>query len=188
LQQGKNLFKKLNIQHTLKYQGEVDNSISFGRFENGKYKGYRSMPVESNNIINMMKSIIPEQYRHNFSVELIQITGGYLPPHEDANITVAINFYIETADGVTTFYKPKIGVSPKKEFLINQKTGFVYDPIDLDKVSSFKAEVGDVYLLDVKSIHSVDSDENKTRRAYALMSTEYNYNQTLNILKESGVV
>jgi hypothetical protein len=182
------MFKKLKVRHDLIYGGESDNSIAFGTIENGKYKGYKSLPVDSKNTIDTLKEIIPEQYRHNFSVELIQITGGYLPPHEDANITVAINFYIETADGVTTFYKPKIGVSPKKEFLINQKTGFVYDPIDLDKVSSFKAEVGDVYLLDVKSIHSVDSDANKTRRAYALMSTEYNYSQTLNILKESGVV
>lgn len=182
------MFTKLNIKHNLAYQGEVDNSISFGSIENGEYKGYKSMPVESNNIIDAIKLILPEKYRNNFAVELIQITGGYLPPHQDANITVAINFYVETADGVTTFYKPKFGTNPKKEFLINQKTGFVYDVKDLDEVSSFKAEVGDAYLLDVKSIHSVTSDEKKTRRAYALMSSEYNYNQTLAILKESGVV
>jgi hypothetical protein len=182
------VFTKLNIKHTLEYNGENDTYLFYGSVINGNKVGYGALNVDSEETKKVIMSIIPVKYQNDFAIDMIEIFGGELPPHSDANIITAINFYLDTADGVTTFYKPKQNVSLRQENIMNETSGYVYNVEDLDIVSSFVAQSGDVYLLDVSSIHSVKTDPNKIRRAYALKSKRYDYYQTLQILKESDVV
>lgn len=182
------MFTKLNIRHTFKYQGESDTYIFYGSENNGNKIGYKGIQVNSPNVVKSIMSMIPINYHNGFLVDMIEITGGDLPPHRDANILMSVNFYIETGDGVTTFYKTKEGVIPRQENIMNETSGFVYNADDLEPVSQFVAEVGDIYLLDVKSIHSVKSDPAKPRRAYTLKSSEYTYHDVLQMLKERGFV
>lgn len=74
-----------------------------------------------------------------------------LRPHRDHGISVALNIYFETGDGLTSFYDgPEEGEAYEGETLKN-----IYKFNELTKVSEFRAVRGDAFLLDVSQIHSV---------------------------------
>jgi len=83
-----------------------------------------------------------------------EITGtGFLNPHRDHNTKVALNYYIQSNDDITTFYHDNdkiMGFSYG-----NRPESNVYDVKDLTVSCEFVATSNTAYLLDVTKIHSV---------------------------------
>ena len=178
------MFKLLPQKHNLQTKNENQIIIQFGKEIEGKFYGYTTYKI-AEETGNKLLEIIPEKYRDAFEPSLISINIEDVVPHIDNEIKTAINFYINTADGVTRFHKVKAGVYPIIEKLPNQTDGALFREEDLDIVNSFKAEYGDIYVLDIKQIHSVKCIPNAMRTAYCLKSYIYNYNEVLDILKGS---
>lgn len=87
--------------------------------------------------------------------EIVDDVGGHLLPHIDHLISACANYYIKTGESKTHFYKLK-----------ENGMGFVYPgrqsanifTLDqVDKITEFTAVDRDLFLLDVSSIHSVET-------------------------------
>ena len=124
---------------------------------------------------------IPKEYRGDFYLSVTKITDA-LPPHTDSQIKTAINFYIEPADYVTTFYTPE----PKavKRQVENQTNGYIFQEHELANRGSFKAKPGDAYLLGVDRVHSVKGSGNRT--LLCLSTDKHDFYEVLNMLVETG--
>lgn len=204
------MYAKLKIKHNLTSYTEANKVIDYGYYKGGKFYGYTSYTI-TDDIAKNLFSIIPEEYRAGFDASLLVITNGRLEPHTDQQILASINFYVDGANGITEFWRVKDGVNPRlrslksgtktiddaKEFytietLPNksrnpQDDGFIYHVDDIEKVCEFKAEPMDIYVLNVKEIHSVVADEDKVRVVYALKSFKYTYEEVLRILTKRNI-
>jgi hypothetical protein len=106
-----------------------------------------------------LKSLMPAELFAGippFQVQLAEIIGsGHLLPHIDHNISACANYYVETNESTTYFYKKKEHsygyVYPGRAYA----NIFTLDQVDC--VDQFVAEQNDMYLLNVSKIHSVDS-------------------------------
>lgn len=161
-----------------------DLRISFGKTVDDTFKGLWYSDVEFDNK-NQIFNVIPERYRKHFGISLME-SNTYLPPHTDSNILITINFYIETNDCITQFYKFK-DVSVVKKQITNQTNGFLFNPNDLDVTGKFKAENEDVYLLNVSKPHAVipQSVSSIHRTAICLQSRECSFDDTIKMLQET---
>lgn len=74
---------------------------------------------------------------------------SFLVPHVDVNRQSSINFYIDTYDAATIFYN-----NPSNFFRTPQGNN-IFDPDWITPQSSFVAQRGDIYLLNVAQIHGV---------------------------------
>lgn len=125
--------------------------------------------------------IIPMEHRKHFSCKMMRINKPYIRPHTDSDRKVGINFYINTGNAVTVFYNKKEDTKDNIK-VAGQTNGSVYNESALIQHRSFKAIVGDIWILDVTQIHGVYSPSNTQRIAYNLSSNTLNYNDTLEIL------
>ena len=133
----------------------------------------------------VMYRILPERYWEDFHLTVMTINRE-IPPHTDSDILTTINFYIETDDCKTVYYEP-ISNDLKTFQIENQTNGFIYKKEQLKEVGSFVAQPMEVWLLDVKNIHSVESDkEQPFRKAVTLGTKKYNFDDVCNMLKETG--
>ena len=176
------MYKVLTQKHNLQTKNENEIVIQFGKEVNGKFYGYTTYKVDEE-VGNKLLELIPEKYRDAFEPSLISMNIEDVVPHVDNEIKASINFYIDTADGVTRFHRIKPGVYPIIEQLPNQTDGALFKEEDLDVVDSFKAEYGDIYVLDIKQIHSVKCKPNALRTAYCLKTYKYSFDEVLDILK-----
>jgi hypothetical protein len=163
---------------------EILNSrIKFGDNVNGEFEGIEYFDVYYPDSYSLYK-VIPSQYWENFCMTLMKI-NTVVPPHTDTGINVTINFYLQTDDCVTQFYKFKN--EPKKHQIKNQTNGFIFEESDLEKTSKFIAEKNQVYVLDVSQPHSVKPlYKMKERFGLSLATNTYNYQQVCNMLTETG--
>jgi hypothetical protein len=176
------MFKLLPQKHNLQTKNENQIIIQFGKEIEGKFYGYTTYKIDADTG-NKLLEIIPKKYRNAFEPSLISMNIEDVVPHIDNEIKAVINFYVDTADGITRFHKIKPGVYPNIEKLSNQTDGALFKEEDLEVVDSFKAEQGDIYVLDIKQIHSVKCTPNATRNAYCLKTYKYSFNEVVNILK-----
>jgi hypothetical protein len=176
------VFQILTQKHKLQTKNENKIIVQFGKTVGNKFYGYTTYKINEKTS-NKLLEIIPKKYRKDFEPSLISINIENVVPHIDNEIKASINFYIDTADGVTSFHKVKDGIAPYIEKLPNQTDGALYQERDLDIIGKFKANYGDIYVLDVKQIHSVKCKPNAIRTAYCLKSYTYSYNDVLNIVK-----
>jgi hypothetical protein len=176
------MFEILTQKHNLQTKNENEVLVRYGGTIGNKFYGYTTYKVDKQTS-NKLLEIIPKAYRKDFEPSLISINIENVIPHTDTGIKATINFYVDTADGITSFHKIKDGIAPYIEKLPNQTDGALYQEKDLDKIGSFKANYGDIYVLDVKQIHSVKCKPNAIRTAYCLKSYTYNYEDVLNILR-----
>ncbi len=105
-------------------------------------------------------------------IAYFEICTDGAPPHTDGYVGCSLNYIIDAADCVTTFWKLKnkdtvveesIKVDNDGNILETETTGYRYS--DLKLVSFFKAQSGDAWLLDVREIHSViKPDTTKDRK------------------------
>jgi hypothetical protein len=175
------MFKKLNLLHDLTFF----SGALMQRYGGDTGHGWQGISYYSANqsVVDKVLLTLPADYRSKFNVSLMIINQMELPAHTDDNILVSVNFYIETADAITKFYKVKTGQQAKTIKLENQDDGAIFDADCLDLVGEFKANKNEVWVLDVKKPHSVSCSTNSTRTAYCLQSSEVSYEQTLNITR-----
>jgi len=105
-----------------------------------------------------------------------------VPPHTDIVDKVNINFYIETGNYTTTFYTSRDGST--RLTYADHGDGHVYNPDDLRAIDSFVACPGDVYILNGKVIHGVDSVDHLPRRFLQVSTNVLDYDQVLDILSK----
>ena len=173
-------FKKLDLTFTppefqlgkreMEYGMNVDNE-----FRGIWYSGIKEDPDFE------LKKYIPEKYRHDFVVQLMEI-NFFILPHTDSGGKSVINFYIETDKCLTQFYDIKKDSKPFK--IDNQTDGCVYDLKDLEVGPSFIARPGDIYILDVSKVHSVMplGEEKVKRKAFCLSSSQLKFKELVNIM------
>jgi len=94
-------------------------------------------------------------------VSYCEFTGpGLVYPHRDEGTIVALNFYIDTDDGITIFYKETDKII---DTLYSKKLNFSKTDADLIEIGRFKANKNDCYLLDVSCIHGIKKTTDNTR-------------------------
>jgi hypothetical protein len=176
------VFQILTQKHNLQAKNENEILVQYGGTVGGKFYGYTTYAVDAETGKKLLE-IIPKRYKDDFEPSLISINIENVIPHIDNKIKAVINFYIDTADGITSFHKIKNGIAPYIEKLPNQTDGALYQEKDLEVIGRFKADYGDIYVLDVKQIHSVKCKPNAVRTAYCLKSYTHTYEDVLNILR-----
>ena len=134
----------------------------------------------------MLYKILPKKYWDDFYLTVMTINRD-IPPHTDSDIVTTINFYLETDDCETVFYEP-ITIDLEKIQINNQTNGHIYKKEQLKPIGSFIALPMEVWLLDVKKIHSVETTKkNPKRKAITLHTKIHDYKTVCNMLKESGI-
>lgn len=134
---------------------------------------------------DLILSVIPERFRDDFFVREMKINYN-IPPHTDSHVSATINFYVKALDCKTNFYKKvnsEVGVK-----MTTQTTGRTFKEDDLELTGSFIAESGDAWLLNVSNPHSVKNigTEPVDRIALVLQSYKYNFDQILDMLRETN--
>lgn len=142
----------------------------FGVYDNGQFYGIRYYTIDENLIHHLKKRVLPEHLYDKFDVLLMFISYDTILPHTDSDIKTVINYYIKTSDAVTHFWKLKSDKEDANTVQItNQTDGAIYPYEKLEHIYQFQAKDNDLWLLNVKQIHSV-SDANDTRLAYCFQS------------------
>jgi hypothetical protein len=149
--------------------------------------------------IDAIYSVVPKQYKDDFYLTLMTINSVLLP-HVDNDLVTTINFYIKTTKCRTVFYRAKdnstyhqlenVITRPKSRLEEDQEVAYVkavYDLDDVEEIDSFIAEEGEAWLLDVSQIHNViPVEEFAVRKAIALRTKKYTYNDVYQMLKETN--
>lgn len=146
-------------------------------------------------------SVIPKRYWDDFYLTIMSINSVLLP-HRDNDLITTINFYVKAGDCKTVFYKEKDGAKiwqpenvitrPKSKLEVDTEVKLVkavYDVEDVEELDHFIAQNGEAWLLDVNEIHNVvPISDFSGRKAIALRTKIYNYEQVYEMLKETGNV
>lgn len=170
------MYKKLFTAANMDYK-ILDKQIEFELDAAGKKIQY--LNVQSDFLDKFIASLGP--YGKHFYTSFVDIETD-VPPHTDIVDSVSLNFYIETGGYKTTFYKSKEGSF--KQTYADHGDGHVYSLNDLEILDYFIAEPGDVYLLNGKVIHGVNSDGAKLSRKFLQLSTnDLDYNQVATIMR-----
>lgn len=177
------MFSKLDIKHNIPFQSGGDIRTRFGINTETGFTGITYYYI-SKNIEDSIFSSFPWLPQSGYFPLLMSINRSEIPPHNDDGIKVSINCYLNTADAVTIFHRIKENSDPKFFKLPNQTNGSLYDPACLEQVGEFKAEPGDIYILDVTCLHSVKCGELDTRTAYVIQSSIYSYADTIEFFEK----
>ena len=170
------MFAKLNRKIFISEYPKGELYISYG--DHSRIRYYKT--IRSSEAL----SIIPERYRSKFLLLLVEITNN-IPAHTDSGITCNINFYIDSGNYQTNFWKVLDGDQTYQ--VANQTNGKVFKPDAVELVDSFFAQAGDVYLLDVTKPHSVECDTPGLKRvALSLQTASFTFDEVKEMLKETG--
>jgi len=172
---------------------KLKNSFDVGKYtiqkeqmffgEKGKGIGYYHVDLnKKDELMNM----IPKKYHKDFSITIMKVNAE-IPPHTDSGIKSTINFYIQTGNCLTQFYKLATD-KPKTKQVKNQSDGVIYNEDDLMRTTSFMAEPGDAWLLDVTVPHSVKPGGNFKERLAIAMSSTLCYDEVKQILTTAGQI
>jgi len=119
-----------------------------------------------------IERFLPEELVGFFDAKIMVLDYPNIPPHVDNGSKVTINMYVETAGATTTFYSDDPKSADIAERLENQSDGgALFDASTLNVDSSFVAEKGDVYLLDISKIHSVDFADTEAKRVVIVIQS-----------------
>jgi len=167
-------FKKLSIDVDTNFK-ILDKQIEFELDVTGNKIQYFNVDSQS---VDAFIASLGENSKY-FYKSFVDVATN-VPPHTDIVDKVNINFYIETGDYQTTFYTSRDGSA--KLTYADHGDGHVYNLDDLEPVDSFIANPGDVYILNGKIIHGVNSDNHLPRKFIQVSTNVLEYNQVLNIL------
>jgi hypothetical protein len=140
----------------------------YGIMEKGEFYGIAYYKAEDWVKEIFLHTLVPKELHSDFDVAYMVINTKYAPPHTDSGILMTINYYVETADAETKFWKENKDTRRIK--LSAESDGFIYDESTLDLLGSFKASQHDIWALRVKDIHSVEC-KGLVRTAYCLQSS-----------------
>jgi len=155
--------------------------IQYGETHHNVFYGISYYNLKKPKELELLSKILPTGKQNKFGAAMMKINSPYVHPHTDSGIRFSINYYIETGNAKTVFYKKKYE-KVKENKIENQTNGSVYDRNDLDSYFEFVAEKGDIWILDVTQIHSVENvDPNIIRKAITL-TNGMNYFQVCQLL------
>jgi len=170
---------------------QLKNSFDVGKYtiqkeqmffgENGKGIGYYHVDLPKK---DELMNIIPKKYHKDFFITMMKVNTE-IPPHTDSGIKSTINFYIQTDNCLTQFYKFATD-KPKTKQVKNQSDGVIYNEDDLIRTTSFMAEPGEAWLLNVTMPHSVKPGGNFKERLAIAMSSTLCYDDVKQILTTAG--
>lgn len=154
-----------NIKGKLLFSfGKIDTKISY-------------YAIENNNFIRKLDSDIQPD-----NCYLAEVEGrGLLRPHRDHGTRCCLNYYFESNDSETVFYKSKENTKP---FLYEgEKDSNIYNLKDLDVVGSFISRDHESFLLNVNEIHSVFCIKPGIRKFITWQWNSHPYEEILRNLK-----
>jgi hypothetical protein len=170
---------------------QLKNSFDVGKYtiqkeqmffgENGKGIGYYHVDLPKK---DELMNIIPKKYHKDFFITMMKVNTE-IPPHTDSGIKSTINFYIQTDNCLTQFYKFATD-KPKTKQVKNQSDGVIYNEDDLIRTTSFMAKPGEAWLLNVTMPHSVKPGGNFKKRLAIAMSSTLCYDDVKQILTTAG--
>lgn len=133
---------------------------------------------------DVIMDMIPEEYRDDFLVRLMKINAS-IPPHTDSYVKCGINIYVEPGNCETRFYNKDDSIAGERK--TTQTTGRTFKEDELTLVSSFVAEQGDVYLLDILQPHSVKNLDtaNTERLVIVIQSAKHDFDSVVTMLKQT---
>lgn len=153
----------------------------YGLTVNNEFIGVRYYKVDSSIEKKLLKTFIYPTARKHFTIALMVINNSYIPPHTDNQIKMVLNYYLETADATTYFWKPNRNkLSTIK--LDNQIDGKLFQPNELECTGTFKADKFDLWMLNVSEIHSVGeptSDSLQTLNLTLIRRIAYSFQSDL---------
>ena len=189
------MFAKLNKTFPTPLYATLNQLLSWAGLDG---KGVQHKKIWSPDS-EQLYSVIPKEYWPDFELTVMTINSQLLP-HVDNDLITAVNFYIEPGNYRTVFYQPKKDAEyfqPKVEISgtevpLEEQIGYVdavYQLDEVEKIGSFIANPGEAYLLDVRKIHNVEPiGETTIRKALALRTKKYVYDEVLAMLKQTGHV
>ena len=176
---GTNMFVKFKKKHNLKIPLELGTLGSkYGAY---KESGYQMFNGDVEVQRQLLKETIPEKYLEYFDCRLAVINKQIIVPHIDERL-LAINFYIQTADATTSFYKIKDPSAPIK-YIKETKTSW-YREEELEFIDSFHANPGDIWMLDTTHIHGVVCSSPVDRIAYTMDTLTITFTELKEILSD----
>lgn len=181
------MFAKLNVQLPV-----IDTDKIKGQLFENHHNQFVMYDLKD---FEYIKELIDSRLYFDIAPEKIayfEICTDGAPPHTDGYVGCSLNYVIDAADCVTTFWKLKNKDAVVKEsrkldkdgsILETETTGYRYE--DLELVSFFKAQSGEAWLLDVREIHSViKPDIHKDRKILTFRwDPKYSFEEILNSIK-----
>ena len=153
------MFQKINFSFKSapnfeRLKGDI--VTSYGRSPRPVLTYYRLKDVDYFN--SLLPDIMPWKELPPFQVQLAEIVdnhGGHLLPHIDHNISACANYYVQTGESTTHFYRLK---ENRQGFTYpGRQVANIFTLDQVEGVSKFLAQDNDMYLLNVAKIHSVES-------------------------------
>jgi hypothetical protein len=116
---------------------------------------------------------------------ITEINGpGHLGAHRDHGAKCVLNWYVESNNDKTIFYKEKPNARPFTA--PGEKTANIYSESDIEIFDSFIAKDKEMYLLNVSEIHSVHSYKVGVRRFVNLAWRNTDYDTILQRVRQNG--
>jgi hypothetical protein len=117
---------------------------------------------------------------------IAEINGpGHLGAHRDHGTKCVLNWYVESNNDRTFFYKEKLNAKP---FVAEGETvANIYSLDEVEIVDTFTAKDNEMYLLNVSEIHSVLSTNKGVRRFVNLAWRNADYNTILQRIRTNGL-
>lgn len=144
-------------------------SNEFGVYKDGIFCGIRYYTLDKTAIHHLKSKMLPKHLYDKFEIFLMLISYDHILPHIDNNIKTVINYYLKASDAITYFWKLKSNNQEDIIQLNNQTDGCIYPYERLDYIYEFKAKDNDIWVLNVKQIHSVSGTKD-TRLAFCFQS------------------
>jgi hypothetical protein len=107
------------------------------------------------------------------------IGKGFLQPHLDLGVGCNLNWYFQTDESSTLFYKQ---TDATKLSNFGEQGENVFYLEELTEVCKFKAEKNDAYLLNVSEVHSVFKPNYNIRKFFSYQWLNQSYETIVNTL------
>lgn len=164
---------------------KLELSHRYGVMLNNEFHGITYYNLQNVYKDVLMDAIIKPNHQSKFKLYLMVINVEDALPHTDDNVFAVINYYIETGNATTHFWERDEKTMTAK--LACQKNAQIYDEKTLMHRASFKAATNDIYILNVKKIHSVklaDQNSNSSIRiAFCFQTNEIPFAKVYKSLK-----
>lgn len=146
-----------------------DGLYKYGEVVEGKFHGINYARAFISHI-PALQAIVPDPWFNMISHTHMTVNRR-VPPHTDSGICTAVNIYYNTCNCRTQFYE--INNAEDSFQLDNQTNGRIYNEAALTPTHSFTAAPGEVWLLDVTQVHSVEPESSAPifRNALSLHTT-----------------
>jgi hypothetical protein len=161
---------RLNVSQITHIPMQItDLRNEYGVYKDETFYGIRYYKINKEAEDELKKEILPSHLLKNFDMYIMLINYDNILPHIDSDIETVINYYIKTSDATTHFWKLKENTNATSFKISNQTDGCIYSMDNLEHIFEFDAKDGDIWMLNVKEIHSVIGS-NDLRIAFCFQS------------------